>query len=114
MPKRRSNTGPYRARRLPQSRALAIAASLLALILRLFGIALCALVVLLCFSGMTARLSIVGLVVELSRMLPDVIAGYGVITTPFGGVFRLDFALTAVAFFILDYLLSRLSRALRL
>ena len=109
MPKRRTNTGPYRARRLPQSRALAIAASLLALILRLFGIALCALVVLLCFSGMTARLSIVGL----SRMLPDVIAGYGVITTPFGGVFRLDFALTAVAFFILDYLLSRLSRALR-
>lgn len=113
MPRNQRNDGPYRARRLPKSRALAIAASLLAVILRLFGIALCALVVLLCFSGMAARLSLVGLVVDLSRMLPDVIAGYGVITTPFGGVFRLDFALMAVAFFLLDCLLCRLSRALR-
>ncbi len=99
--------------RLPKSRAFALAASILAVILRIFGIALCVLTVVLCFAGAAARLSIVGLVVDLSRMLPDVIAGYGVMTTPFGGVFRLDFAIMAVVFFAADYLLCRLSRALR-
>ena len=99
--------------RVPKSRALAIAASLLSLILRVFAIALCVLTVLLCFAGLSARLDLVGFVVELSRMLPDAIAGYGVMTTPFGGVFRLDFALMAVVLFLLDYLCARLSRTLR-
>lgn len=56
----------------------------------------------------------VGFVVDLSRAMPAVIAGYGVITTPFGGVFRLDFALVAAVLFLLDYVCCRASRALRL
>ena len=85
-------------------KAGAVALNLLSYVFRIMGIVLCVLVVLLCFSG---------IVVELSRMLPDVIAGYGLMPTPFGGVFRLDYALVAVICFGLDYLCSRLSRTVR-
>ena len=64
-------------------------------------------------SGLTAKLQIVGFVVELSRALPSAIAGYGVITSPFGGVFRLDYAIVAVILFVADYLLTRASRRVR-
>ncbi len=94
-------------------KAGAVALNLLSYVFRIMGIVLCVLVVLLCFSGIAARLNIVGFVVELSRMLPDVIAGYGLMPTPFGGVFRLDYALVAVICFGLDYLCSRLSRTVR-
>ena len=63
--------------------------------------------------GLTAKLQIVGFVVELSRALPSAIAGYGVITSPFGGVFRLDYAIVAVILFVADYLLTRASRRVR-
>jgi len=72
-----------------------------------------AMTVLLCFSGLTAKLQIVGFVVELSRALPSAIAGYGVITSPFGGVFRLDYAIVVVILFVIDYLLTRASRRIR-
>lgn len=90
-------------------RAGAIVLSIVAIALRL-----CAITVVLCFSGLSARLNMVGFVVDLSRAMPAVIAGYGVITTPFGGVFRLDFALVAAVLFLLDYVCCRASRALRL
>ena len=45
--------------------------------------------------------------------LPSSIAGYGVITSPFGGVFRLDYAIVAVILFVADYLLTRASRRVR-
>ena len=45
--------------------------------------------------------------------LPSAIAGYGVITSPFGGVFRLDYAIVAVILFVADYLLTRASRRVR-
>lgn len=91
----------------------AVALSVLSLVLRLCGIALCAIVIVLCFAGLAARLNIVGLVVELSRALPSPIAGYGVIASPFGGVFRFDFALLAAACFFFDFVCVRASRALR-
>ena len=94
-------------------KAGAVALIVLAYILRLCAIALCALTVLLCFSGIASRLSLVGFVVTLSRTLPSAIAGYGVIATPFGGVFRFDFACTAALLFALDYLCTRASYALR-
>ncbi len=94
-------------------KAGAVALTVLSYILRICGIALCLIVVALCFSGMAARLDIVGLVVDLSRALPDFIAGYGVIASPFGGVFRFDFAAVAAFCFALDFLCSRLSRWIR-
>ena len=43
----------------------------------------------------------------------SIIAIYGVITSPFGGVFRLDYAIVAVILFVADYLLTRASRRVR-
>ena len=68
-------------------KAAAVAMSVIAIACRICGIFMSAMTVLLCFSGLTAKLQIVGFVVELSRALPSAIAGYGVITSPFGGVF---------------------------
>ncbi len=94
-------------------RALAVTLTLLSYALRILAVLMCALVVVLCFSGMSARLGIVGLVTELSRAMPNVIAGYGVISSPFGGVFRLDFTIVAVCLFLLDYLCAKLAHSLR-
>ena len=94
-------------------RAAAVALALIGFACRLLAIALCALTVLLCFGGVAARLNIAGAVVDLSRALPDLIAGYGVVASPFGGVFRLDFALTGAFLFLIDYGCARCARALR-
>lgn len=93
-------------------KAAAVAMSIIAIACRICGIFMSAMTVLLCFSGLTAKLQIVGFVVELSP-LPSAIAGYGVITSPFGGVFRLDYAIVAVILFVADYLLARASRRVR-
>lgn len=94
-------------------RAGAVTLNLLALVFRVCAVLLCAVVVMLCFSGTVSRLNMVGFIVELSRAMPDVIAGYGVISSPFGGVFRFDFAVVAAILFLLDYACARASRALR-
>lgn len=93
--------------------AAAIALSVAAAVLRLCAILLCALVIVLCFSGLVTKLGLVNLVVDLSRALPRVIAGWGVISSPFGGVFRLDFTVVAAALFLLDFACTRAARALR-
>lgn len=93
--------------------AAAMALSIFSWAFRICAICLCALVVVLCFSGISAQLGIVGLVVDISQALPNVIAGYGLIATPFGGVFRLDFTIVAVVFFVLDYICSYASQRLR-
>lgn len=100
-------------RRVNSRKATAVAMSIIAIACRICGIFMSAMTVLLCFSGLTAKLQIVGFVVELSRALPSAIAGYGVITSPFGGVFRLDYAIVAVILFVADYLLTRASRRVR-
>ena len=66
-------------------RAGAIACTILSWIVRLCAIALCILAI----------------------MLPSLIAGYGLIPSPFGGVFRFDFALSAALLFLIDYALQR-------
>ena len=48
-------------------RAGAIVLSIVAIALRLCAIAMCAITVVLCFSGLSARLNMVGFVVVLSR-----------------------------------------------
>ncbi len=94
-------------------RALAVTLNILAYAFRIAGIALCAIVIALCFAGIVSQLGLVDFIVDLSRALPGAIAGYGVIASPFGGVFRLDFALVAAACFGLDLLCSWASRRLR-
>lgn len=91
----------------------AIALRLLSLACRILGILLCALTIILCFNGMSARLGLVDLVIDLSRSLPSSIAGYGLVPSPFGGVFRLDFAVICAVLFLLDYLFDRVSRSIR-
>ncbi len=94
-------------------KALAVALTLLGFAFRLFALVLCALTVTLCFNGVATMLGIVTFVVDLTQALPDIIAGYGLIPTPFGGVFRFDFAVMAVVCFALDYALARISRSIR-
>lgn len=94
-------------------KALAVALTLLGFAFRLFALVLCALTVILCFNGVATMLGIVEFVVDLTQALPDIIAGYGLIPTPFGGVFRFDFAVMAVVCFALDYALARISRSIR-
>lgn len=94
-------------------KALAVALTLLGFAFRLFALVLCALTVILCFNGVATMLGIVTFVVDLTQALPDIIAGYGLIPTPFGGVFRFDFAVMAVVCFALDYALARISRSIR-
>lgn len=94
-------------------KAAAVAMSVLAIVCRVCGVFMTLMTVMLCFSGIAAKLQIVGFIVELSRALPAAIAGYGVITSPFGGVFRFDYALVAIIFFLVDYVLTRGSRTVR-
>lgn len=94
-------------------KAAAVAMSVLSVVCRVCGVFMTVMTVMLCFSGIAAKLQIVGFIVELSRALPAAIAGYGVITSPFGGVFRFDYAIVAVVFFIIDYALTRASRSVR-
>lgn len=91
----------------------AVALSIVSVACRVLAIALCALAVALCFNGISTKLGIVSFVVELTQALPDVIAGYGLIATPFGGVFRFDFLLMAIVLFIIDYACARIARSLR-
>lgn len=94
-------------------RAAAIACSVLGVICRVLGWGMCAITVLLCFSSLSTRLGLVGFVVDLSSVLPDIIAGYGLVPTPFGGVFRLDFAVVAVVLFLIDMVCMRAAARLR-
>ena len=94
-------------------KALAVALTLLGFAFRLFALVLCALTVILSFNGVATMLGIVAFVVDLTQARPDIIAGYGLIPTPFGGVFRFDFAVMAVVCFALDYALARISRSIR-
>lgn len=91
----------------------AIALAIISYALRICGIFMCLMTIVLCFPGVTAKLNLVGFVVELSRSVPGAIAGYGLVASPFGGVFRLDFALVALVCFALDFGCIRLADRLR-
>ncbi len=94
-------------------RAGALALTIAAVCCRVLAWALCALTVLLCFSGVSTKLRLVNLVVDLTQALPALIAGYGLVPTPMGGVFRLDFAFVAAGLFVVDYICVRAARLIR-
>ncbi len=91
----------------------AIALTIISYALRACGIFMCLVTIVLCFPGVTAKLNLVGFVVELSRTVPNAIAGYGLVASPFGGVFRLDFALVAAVCFGADWACIRAANRLR-
>ena len=49
----------------------------------------------------------------LNGMVPSAISGMLVIPTPLGGAFRGDFALLAIALFVVDWACLRIASALR-
>ena len=59
------------------------------------------------------RSALLGLNGAVLRALPSAVSGLFVFQTPFGGVFHGDFALAAIVFFVIDWLLSRLASSLR-
>lgn len=101
-------------------KAGALALNFIAVLFRIMGIIMCALTCVLCFGRLSIMLtipalnvSVYSIALEISCVVPKAIAGYGVISTPMGGVFRVDFALCAAVLFLLDYLFMRLACALR-
>lgn len=59
------------------------------------------------------RSALLGLNGAVLRALPSAVSGLFVFQTPFGGVFHGDFALAAIVFFVIDWLLSRLASSSR-
>ena len=80
-----------------------IVLTVLAWALRACAIGLCAITVCLCSSSLASLSWVSGLATQLAYALPASIAGYGLIASPFGGVFRLDFALLALLLFFGDF-----------
>lgn len=67
------------------------------------------LVLLLCASLLSTQvalaLHVAPLALSITQLIPAPLCFWGVVASPFGGVFRTDFALLAVAFFLLARLL---------
>ena len=94
-------------------RAASIALTIASWGLRLCAIVVCLLTALLCFSGAAVEAGVAELAADLAASLPEGIAGWGLASTPFGGVFRTDFALVAIGLFAIDYLCARVADLLR-
>ena len=56
-------------------------------------------------TSVALTLHVAPLALALTQMLPAPLCFFGVVASPFGGVFRTDFALLAVCFFVLAKLL---------
>ena len=88
---------------MPVRNAAHIFLRIIALALRAGALVLCALTACLTTSSLAALPPVAELAVQLAYALPAAVAGYGLIASPFGGVFRLDFALLAALLFLLDF-----------
>lgn len=80
---------------------------------RVLAIAIAVCVVVLCFGPALSIVPVADATYWLTRLIPSAIRGIFVFTSPLGGAFRGDFAIVAVALFILDWALMRLSSAVR-
>ena len=85
----------------------------LSLVCRMAAWALVALVVADAVLPAGPRSLLLGVNGAVSGALPEGVAGLFVFVTPFGGAFRGDFALMAVALLVIDWLLGRTSASLR-
>ena len=86
--------------------AVYIVLTLLSWGIRLCAVGVCALTAALCFSALSGLGPVAALSAQLAYALPARVAGYGLIASPFGGVFRLDFAILAAVLFLLDFACS--------
>ncbi|QWT17027.1 hypothetical protein KPC83_04015 [Collinsella sp. zg1085] len=94
-------------------KAGALVLACIAWICRILAQLTAALIVVMCFAGLSVKLGLAGFIVELSASLPPLLAGYGLISTPFGGVFRFDIACLVVILCLIDYVCLRIAAQLR-
>ncbi len=86
---------------------------LVAVLLRIAALALCAIVVAGAFPFVSTRLRLTYLVNFVNPLIPDFISGLVVFQTPFGGAFRGDFAFAALVLFILDWICMKVAARYR-
>lgn len=83
-----------------------------AVVCRVIAWGLVALVVVDAFMIGPARAALLGINGVVQRTIPSALSGLLVFQTPFGGVFRGDFAIAAILLLVADWALRRLSRRL--
>lgn len=86
--------------------------SVVAVLFRLVAVLLCLLVVADALFAGEFRVALLGLNGTLTGLIPAPLSGAFVFQTPFGGVFRGDFAVAAIMLFVIDWLLTRASASL--
>lgn len=109
-------SGPYGAGQGPAQSRMATSRLLtfISVILRILAIMLSLLVVANAFVSGSWRIRVVNVTALFSALMPSSLSGVLVRETPFGGVLRGDFVIAALALFIMDWLLARKARSLRL
>lgn len=85
---------------------------LVSLLFRLAALGYAALAVVNSFT-VGNRVTLMHVTARATELLPQSLAGLYVMDTPFGGAFRGDFAIAAVALFVLDWMFARIRRSLR-
>ncbi|MCI6681569.1 hypothetical protein [Parafannyhessea umbonata] len=100
------------AARRASGRAASWLLRVIALVCRLYAIALAALVVANAVVLGSWRIHVVELTAAFTAWLPSSVSGTLVYQTPFGGVLRGDFVAVAIALFVIDWLLVRKARSL--
>lgn len=101
-PKRRSN-----------NEATVMALRVIAVICRVCAIA-ASVVVMAATLGLATRLPVLGQIYHLLMVLtPPGVFGILCVATPFGGMFRGDFAVVSVALFVIDWVCLRIAASLR-
>ncbi len=78
-----------------------------ALVARVLAVVLCVLVVVDSLDLGTLHTVLLDVNGFVSNLVPQSVSGLLVFRTPMGGAFRGDFALVAVALFVIDWLLAR-------
>ena len=84
-------------------RAAYIVLSIIGWAFRIAAVVVCLVTAALCFSRLSSMTLVAALATSLAYALPASVAGYGLVASPFGGVFRFDFACLALVLFLLDF-----------
>ncbi|MBS5449683.1 MAG: hypothetical protein KHY83_01220 [Coriobacteriia bacterium] len=92
--------------------ALSVALYVLACALLVGSLLMLLLVVTLLFAGVALTLGITPLAIEITRAIPASLAMFGVVASPFGGVFRTDFLIVAVVLLVAAKIAHRLAKGL--
>lgn len=86
-------------------------AYVLSCVLLVACIALLALTAVLLFSQVAIALRVASLALAATHALPGWLAFWGVLSSPFGGVFRTDFVLAALAAYAVARILRKIARS---